>query len=52
MATNYLRDELRVHRIVHLLEWTPKRRKPILNGSNASDCEALIERYPGAQKGL
>jgi len=41
---DYRRDEHRVHLIVYHLVWTPKRRKAILAGSAADDCQALIER--------
>lgn len=40
----YQRDEHRVHLIVYHLVWTPKRRKPVLTGSIAVDCKALIEK--------
>jgi len=38
----YQRDEHRVHLIVFHLVWTPKRRKPILTGDVALDCDKLI----------
>lgn len=38
----YQRDEHRVHRIVYHFVWTPKRRKPILQGPVAEDCNRLI----------
>jgi len=38
----YQRDEHRVHLIVYHLVWIPKRRKPVLTGDVASDCERLI----------
>ena len=38
----YQRDEHRVHLIVYHLVWTPKRRKPILVGDIARDCNTLI----------
>jgi putative transposase len=44
MANDYLRDEHRLHLIVYHLVWTPKRRKPVLTGSIATDCQALIEK--------
>jgi putative transposase len=44
MANDYQRDEHRVHLIVYHLVWTPKRRKPVLTGSIAKDCQALIEK--------
>ena len=40
----YQRDEHRVHLIVYHLVWTPKRRKAILVGDVAKDCQALIEQ--------
>jgi putative transposase len=40
----YQRDEHRVHLIVYHLIWCPKRRKPVLVGDIAQDCQALIER--------
>lgn len=39
----YLRDEHRFHLIIYHLVWTPKRRKPILVGDIASDCQKLIQ---------
>jgi putative transposase len=42
-AVNYQRDEHRVHLIAYHLVWTPKRRKAILVGNIASDCQHLIE---------
>lgn len=39
---NYQRDEHRVHLIVYHLIWCPKRRKKILQGQIAKDCEAII----------
>lgn len=41
---DYQRDEHRLHLIVYHLVWTPKRRKPILTGTIAADCQALVER--------
>ena len=38
----YQRDEHRVHLIVYHLIWTPKRRKAVLVGDVAVDCERLI----------
>ncbi len=38
----YQRDEHRVHLIVYHLIWTPKRRKAVLVGAVASECEKLI----------
>ena len=40
----YQRDEHRVHLIVYHLIWYPKRRKPVLTGKIARDCQALIEQ--------
>ena len=44
MDINYQRDEQRVYRIVYHLVWTPKRRKAVLTGSVAVDCQALVEK--------
>jgi putative transposase len=44
MAIEYQRDEHRVHLIVYHLVWTPKRRKPVLTGRIAGDCQKLIEQ--------
>ena len=44
MAFKYRRDEHRVHLIVYHLVWTPKRRKAVLVGGVAADCQKLIER--------
>lgn len=41
---DYQRDEHRVHRIVSHLVWGPKRRKAVLDGAIAKDCQALIEQ--------
>jgi putative transposase len=38
------RDEHRVHLIVYHLLWCPKRRKLVLTGQIARDCQALIEQ--------
>ena len=38
------RDEHRVHLIVYHLIWCPKRRKLVLTGQIARDCQALIEQ--------
>ena len=38
----YQRDEHRVHLIVYHLVWTPKRRKAVLVGAIARECERLI----------
>ena len=40
----YQRDEHRVHLIVYHLVWTPKRRKSVLVGEIAKDCDAIIRR--------
>ena len=42
MDINYQRDEHRVYLIVYHLVWTPKRRKAVLTGTIAADCQALI----------
>ncbi len=39
---DYQRDEHRVHLIVYHLIWCPKRRKAVLVGTVAQDCERLI----------
>ena len=44
MAYKYRRDEHRVHLIVYHLVWTPKRRKAVLVGPVATECQKLIER--------
>ena len=44
MENDYQRDEHRVHLIVYHLVWTPKRRKPVLTGTIAKECKALIEQ--------
>jgi putative transposase len=41
---DYQRDEHRVHLIVYHLLWCPKRRKAVLGGSIAKDCQSLIEQ--------
>src|SRR5205085_2331330 len=38
----YQRDEHRVHLIVYHLIWCPKRRKAVLVGDVAADCERFI----------
>ena len=43
-ALDYQRDEHRVHLIVYHLVWTPKRRKAVLHGLIARDCEKLIRQ--------
>ena len=40
----FLRDEHRVNLIVYHLIWTPKRRKAVLHGLVAQDCESLIRQ--------
>ena len=40
----YQRDEHRVYLIVYHLIWTPKRRKKVLVGAIAKDCEQLIRQ--------
>lgn len=42
MKNNYIRDEHRVHYICYHLVWSPKRRKKVLMGSIAEDCNRLI----------
>jgi len=44
VSLEYQRDEHRLHLIVYHLVWIPKRRRPILVGSVAEDCRALIQR--------
>jgi len=44
MAFRYRRDEHRVHLIVYHLVWAPNRRKAVLVGGVAADCQKLIER--------
>lgn len=39
----YQRDEHRVHLVVFHLIWCPKRRKAVLKGEIASDCERIIQ---------
>jgi putative transposase len=39
---DYQRDEHRVHLIVNHLIWCPKRRKAVLVGTVAPECERLI----------
>lgn len=41
---DYQRDEHRVHLIVFHLVWTPKRRKAVLTGDIAADCDRLIRQ--------
>jgi putative transposase len=38
----YQRDERRIHLIVYHLVWCPKRRKKVLVGSVARDCDRII----------
>jgi len=40
----YVRDEHRLHLIVYHLVWCPKRRKAVLGGAIAKDCQSLIEQ--------
>ena len=40
----YQRDEHRVHLIIYHLIWSPKRRKSVLIGDIATDCQHLIEQ--------
>lgn len=47
---DYKRDEHRVHLVVYHLIWCPKRRKSVLTGKVAEDCELLI-RQKCEQKG-
>ncbi len=47
---DYQRDEHRVHLIIYHLIWCPKRRKKILVGDVAKDCDQLI-RTKCEQKG-
>lgn len=46
----YQRDEHRIHLLVYHLVWTPKRRKAVLTGDIAQDCDRLI-RAKGEEKG-
>lgn len=39
---DYQRDEHRVHLIVYHLVWCPKRRKKVLVGPVAKDCDKII----------
>lgn len=39
---DYHRDEHKVHLIVYHLIWCPKRRRKILQGRLAKDCETII----------
>ena len=41
---DYQRDEHRVHLLNYHFVWTPKRRKPVLVGQVAQDCQSLIEK--------
>lgn len=43
----YQRDEHRVHLIVYHLIWCPRRRKPVLTGDIAQDCERVIREKCG-----
>ena len=40
----YPRDEHRVHLLGYPLVWTPKRRKAVLSGDLAKDCDRLIRQ--------
>lgn len=42
--SDYQRDEHRVHLLNYHFVWTPKRRKPVLVGQVAQDCQSLIEQ--------
>jgi putative transposase len=44
MLMQYQRDEHRVHLIVYHLIFCPKRRKPVLVGVVAQECERLINQ--------
>lgn len=46
----YQRDEHRVHLIVYHLVWCPKRRKKVLVGAVAKDCDRII-REKCAERG-
>jgi putative transposase len=39
---DYMQDEHRVHYICYHLVWSPKRRKKVLIGKIAEDCDRLI----------
>ncbi len=39
---HYQRDEHRVHLVVYHLVWCPKRRKAVLTGAIAQECQTLI----------
>ena len=39
---DYQRDEHRVHLVVYHLIWVPKRRRPVLVGRVAKDCERVV----------
>jgi putative transposase len=41
---DYQRNEHRVHLLNYHFVWTPKRRKPVLVGQVARDCQSLIEQ--------
>jgi putative transposase len=45
----YQRDEHRVHLVVYHLIWCPKRRKPVLKGLVAKDCEQIIRQKCGVK---
>lgn len=44
MTVQYQRDEHRVHLVVYHLIFCPKRRKSVLVGGIAKECERLIEQ--------
>jgi len=46
---DYRRDETRVYLVVYHLVWTPKRRKAILIGALATDCDRLIREKCAAR---
>lgn len=39
---DYVRDEHRVHLVAYHLVWCPRRRKRVLTGQVAADCERII----------
>lgn len=47
---DYQRDEHRIHLIIYHLVWCPKRRKKVLVGDVAKDCDRII-REKCAEKG-
>src|SRR5665648_363025 len=42
--SDYQRNQPRVHLLNYHFVWTPKRRKPVLVGQVAQDCQSLIEQ--------